>query len=88
MKEITILSGKGGTGKTTVTASFAALATNRVLVDGDVDAANLYMITPHTVQAEHPFQGGASRRLISMHAPIAASACRAAGSMPWKRDPA
>ena len=59
MKEITILSGKGGTGKTTVTASFAALAEKRVLVDGDVDAANLYMITPHTVLEEHPFEGGA-----------------------------
>ncbi len=58
MKEITILSGKGGTGKTTVTASFAALAKSRVLVDGDVDAANLYMITPHTVLDEHPFKGG------------------------------
>lgn len=59
MKEITILSGKGGTGKTTVTASFAALAEKRVLVDGDVDAANLYMITPHKVLEEYPFQGGA-----------------------------
>jgi len=58
MKEITILSGKGGTGKTTVTACFAALASSRVLVDADVDAANLYMIVPHTVEEEHPFQGG------------------------------
>lgn len=58
MKEITILSGKGGTGKTTVTASFAALVPNRVLVDGDVDAANLFMITPHTVQSEQIFEGG------------------------------
>ena len=67
MKEITILSGKGGTGKTTVTASFAALSTNRVLVDGDVDAANLDMIIPHTVLAEHPFEGGSLPK-IDIHA--------------------
>ena len=40
MKELTILSGKGGTGKTTVCAAFAALAANKVLSDCDVDAAD------------------------------------------------
>ncbi|MDK2879102.1 MAG: hypothetical protein PWR06_1818 [Thermoanaerobacteraceae bacterium] len=44
MKEIVVLSGKGGTGKTTVTASLAALAKDAVLTDCDVDAADLYLL--------------------------------------------
>lgn len=44
MKEITVLSGKGGTGKTTVTASLAVLAKNAVLTDCDVDAPDLHML--------------------------------------------
>ena len=44
MKELAILSGKGGTGKTTVSASFAALAGRKVLADCDVDAANLHLL--------------------------------------------
>ncbi|ACN17301.1 ferredoxin (iron-sulfur cluster-binding protein) [Desulforapulum autotrophicum HRM2] len=58
MKEITIISGKGGTGKTSVTASFAFLAANRVVVDADVDAANLYLTLPHTTISQENFVGG------------------------------
>lgn len=43
-KEITILSGKGGTGKTSVTASLAVLAKNAVFTDCDVDAPDLHML--------------------------------------------
>lgn len=43
-QEITILSGKGGTGKTTVSAAFASLADSRVFADCDVDAANLKLL--------------------------------------------
>lgn len=42
--ELTILSGKGGTGKTTVAGAFAALAESKICADCDVDAANLSMI--------------------------------------------
>lgn len=50
MKEIVIISGKGGTGKTSLTASFAALASNPILADCDVDAADLHLIlAPHIV---------------------------------------
>ncbi len=42
--EVTILSGKGGTGKTTVSAAFASLAPDRVFSDCDVDAANLHLL--------------------------------------------
>jgi len=44
MKQLTILSGKGGTGKTSITASFAVLAKNAVVADCDVDAPDLHML--------------------------------------------
>ena len=44
MKEVIILSGKGGTGKTSIVGSFAALARDAVLVDCDADAADLHLI--------------------------------------------
>ncbi len=57
MKQIAVISGKGGTGKTVLTASFACLARKNVLVDCDVDASNLYILMhPHT-QEEHEFSG-------------------------------
>ncbi|GAF05303.1 ATP-binding protein [Saccharicrinis fermentans] len=57
MKEITILSGKGGTGKTTVTAALASLAGNAVLCDNDVDAADLHLILDPKIQEEHVYEG-------------------------------
>lgn len=57
MKQIVVISGKGGTGKTTVAASFAALARNEVVVDCDVDAADLYILLKPTVLEQHPFVG-------------------------------
>ena len=44
MKELVILSGKGGTGKTSLAGCFAALAERKVLCDADVDAADLYLL--------------------------------------------
>ena len=44
MKEIVIVSGKGGTGKTVIAGSFAVLAKNKVMGDCDVDASNLYLL--------------------------------------------
>ncbi|HYA02102.1 MAG TPA: (4Fe-4S)-binding protein, partial [Syntrophobacteria bacterium] len=41
MKELIVVSGKGGTGKTSIAASFAALASDKVMADADVDAADL-----------------------------------------------
>lgn len=58
MKEIVILSGKGGTGKTSITASFAALAKNIVLVDCDVDAADLHLVLEPHASESHDFWGG------------------------------
>jgi MinD superfamily P-loop ATPase len=58
MKELTIISGKGGTGKTSVMASFAALAQNKVLADADVDAADLHLILAPDIKHEEDFKGG------------------------------
>ncbi|MFO7883303.1 MAG: ATP-binding protein [Desulfobacteraceae bacterium] len=63
MKELTIISGKGGTGKTSVTASFATLAANRVVVDADVDAANLYLTLSHKILKREFFKGGSIARI-------------------------
>lgn len=56
-RQLTVISGKGGTGKTTVLASFAALAKNAVLADCDVDAANLHLLLAPKVAAEGAFEG-------------------------------
>lgn len=58
MKQLTIISGKGGTGKTTVTAAFAHLADNAVIADCDVDAADLHLILTPDIIRQEPFYGG------------------------------
>ena len=61
MREVVILSGKGGTGKTTVTAALADLAARErrvVLADADVDAANLELLLSPARRATHDFAGG------------------------------
>ena len=58
MKELVIISGKGGTGKTSLMAAFASLAKDKVLCDADVDAADLHLITAPVVKERHDFQGG------------------------------
>lgn len=55
MRELVILSGKGGTGKTSITASFAYLAERPVLADCDVDAADLHLVLSPTVRERHEF---------------------------------
>ncbi|MBT3070726.1 ATP-binding protein [Rhodomicrobium sp. Az07] len=58
MREIVVISGKGGTGKTSLTASFALLAKTAVLADCDVDAADLHLILTPTVREFHDFWSG------------------------------
>ena len=58
MKELVIISGKGGTGKTSLTAAFASLAENNVLCDADVDAADLHLLMNPKVNFQSDFQGG------------------------------
>ena len=57
MKQLTILSGKGGTGKTTITASLAVLADKAVLADCDVDAPDLHMLLHPKVIKTQKFKG-------------------------------
>ena len=60
MKEVVVLSGKGGTGKTSIVGSFAALAKSKVMVDCDVDAADLRLLLQPMVREEHEFWSGVS----------------------------
>ena len=57
MKELVVISGKGGTGKTSLTASFAALAKNAVSADCDVDAADMHLLLEPTILEQHEFKG-------------------------------
>ncbi|MEA3266945.1 MAG: ATP-binding protein [Candidatus Fermentibacteria bacterium] len=58
MKEIVVISGKGGTGKTSVTGCFAALAENAILADCDVDAADLHMLLAPEIISRTDFISG------------------------------
>jgi MinD superfamily P-loop ATPase len=58
MREIVVLSGKGGTGKTSIVGSLAALAKGKVLADCDVDAADLHLLLKPTVKEKNEFWSG------------------------------
>lgn len=58
MKEIVVISGKGGTGKTSITAAFASLAENTVIADCDVDATDLHLICKPEIISEGDFISG------------------------------
>jgi len=60
IKQLAIVSGKGGTGKTTIAAAFAALARNKVMVDCDVDAADLHLLLKPKVLVQEKYFGGRS----------------------------
>ncbi len=58
MRELLIISGKGGTGKTTITAGLASTGPAKVIADCDVDAADLHLIAqPHIIQTNHFYSG-------------------------------
>jgi MinD superfamily P-loop ATPase len=58
VKEVVVISGKGGTGKTSLVASFAALAWNAVLADCDVDASDLHLVLAPTIRRREEFRCG------------------------------
>ena len=58
MKQIVVISGKGGTGKTVLTGAFAALAGNKVMADCDVDAADLHLLLAPEVKEKGIFKSG------------------------------
>ncbi|MDG6225522.1 MAG: ATP-binding protein [Candidatus Thermoplasmatota archaeon] len=57
VRELTVISGKGGCGKTTLTASFSALARNHVTADADVDAADMHILLDPKVLRTERFHG-------------------------------
>ena len=59
VRQLTVVSGKGGTGKTTVVAAFATLARGAVLADCDVDAADLHLVLEPEIRETIPFAGPA-----------------------------
>jgi MinD superfamily P-loop ATPase len=63
IRELAVISGKGGTGKTSLVASFAALAKNAVLADCDVDAADLHLLAAPRILHRKPFTGGKRARI-------------------------
>ncbi|MBM4272506.1 MAG: (4Fe-4S)-binding protein [Deltaproteobacteria bacterium] len=63
MKQIVIISGKGGTGKTVLTASLASLAKEKVMVDCDVDAADLHLLLNPSVKERFEFRSGQTAQL-------------------------
>jgi MinD superfamily P-loop ATPase len=65
LKEIIVISGKGGTGKTSIVASFAVLADNTVLADCDVDAADLHLLLKPKIEQTHDFSGGKLASIIT-----------------------
>jgi len=75
MEEIIILSGKGGTGKTSVTASLAALVNHPVLADCDVDASNLPLVLNPRLQSQETFIGGLRARIRPGHC-VACGQCQ------------
>ena len=65
MRELVVISGKGGTGKTSIVASFAAIAVSKVLADCDVDAADLHLVLEPEIEHTEDFSGGKRAEIIT-----------------------
>jgi MinD superfamily P-loop ATPase len=65
MKELVVISGKGGTGKTSIAAAFASLAQKAVIADCDVDAADLHLVLSPTIRQQFDFSGGKQAAIIA-----------------------
>lgn len=63
MKQVAVISGKGGTGKTSITASFAALARESIIVDADVDASDLHLLLHPKIKNREKFFAGDVARI-------------------------
>lgn len=75
MKELVVISGKGGTGKTSLTAAFASLAESRILCDADVDAADLHLLMNPEIKIKTDFMGGGVAQ-INPEACVECGICR------------
>lgn len=63
MKQIVVISGKGGTGKTVITGALAALAKNKVMADCDVDAADLHLLLQPKIKERYEFKSGKTAKI-------------------------
>ena len=75
MKEVVVISGKGGTGKTSLAASLAALAGNAVIADCDVDASDLHLVLSPRIERREEFKSG-REAVIRPDACIACGLCQ------------
>ncbi|MFZ2257609.1 MAG: ATP-binding protein [Clostridiaceae bacterium] len=76
MKQLLILSGKGGTGKTTVAAAFIRLAKARAFADCDVDAPNLHLLMHDLPEADRTVYYGLPKAKIDTEQCIGCDLCR------------
>jgi len=91
MKELVVLSGKGGTGKTSIVGSFAALAKHKVLVDCDVDAADLHLLLQPIMREKHEFRSGQTAfidKQMCTECGLCQDLCRFAAIDNFRVDPA
>ncbi len=65
IKELVVISGKGGTGKTSLVASFATLAERSVFADCDVDAADLHLVLGPNIRQSGNFSGGSLAKIVA-----------------------
>ena len=65
MKEVVVISDKGGTGKTSIVAAFAALVKNAVFADCDVDAADLHLVLEPRIKQRNDFSGGKRAAIVT-----------------------
>ncbi len=77
MKQLLILSGKGGTGKTTVASAFIRLARARVYADCDVDAPNLHLTMMQSIEPQHTDYYGMPKAVIDNARCVACGVCKA-----------
>jgi MinD superfamily P-loop ATPase len=74
MRELVVISGKGGTGKTSLAASFAVLADRPVIADCDVDAADLHLVLSPRVKERYAFRSG-HEAIISQEECVGCGGC-------------
>ncbi|MFC1679068.1 ATP-binding protein [Elusimicrobiota bacterium] len=63
MKQVAVVSGKGGTGKTTIAAALASLIESKVIADCDVDAADMHLILSPRIERREVFAGGKTAKI-------------------------
>jgi len=79
IKELVVISGKGGTGKTSITAAFSFIAKNKVMADCDVDASDLHLVLNDTIIESGEFFGGKKASIdakICIRCGLCVSYCR------------